>query len=208
MEDAHALVRPKLNQLVLALVVIFVREEQALENLRNIPHIVNVMGLLGCGQEILHALVEDVDCGQAECIAQELYIIAELDELRDKDRVVDLAHLLLVGVCEVNQVELGDDSWCDVGTATAWLAHGCKNLELAHEVLDNLGAVIPIARVEPLSEKFNGWLRSIRVLLWHVEIVDEANSFQFSIFRLELVLGSSVEVALDDLLGSIRARSS
>ena len=134
------------------------------------------MSLFGRRQEILHALVEDVDSGQAKCIMQELDIVTELDELRNEDCVVDLSHLLLVGVGEVDQVELGHNSRGDVSTATAWLTHSCKDLKLAHEVLDNLRAVIPIARIEPLSKKLDRGLRSIRVLLRHVKIVNEADS--------------------------------
>jgi len=61
-----------------------------------------------------------------------------LDELRDKYSVIDLAHLLLIGVREVDHVELGDDSRGNVCTATTWFAHCSKKLELAHEVLHYL----------------------------------------------------------------------
>ena len=136
-EDSQALVRPELDELVLALVVVFVCEEESLEDLGDVTHIVDVMSLFRCGQEILHALVEDVDRGQAQSVVQELDIIAKLDELRDEDGVIDLSHLLFVRVREVDQVEFRDESGGQVGAPTSWFTHGCEHLKLAHEVLND-----------------------------------------------------------------------
>ena len=137
-EDSQALVRPELDELVLALVVVFVGEEESLEDLGDVAHVVDVMSLFRRGQEILHALVEDVDRGQAQSVVQELDIIAELDELRDEDRVVDLSHLLFVRVREIDQVEFRDEPRGQVSAATSWFTHGCEHLKLAHEILNDL----------------------------------------------------------------------
>ena len=64
------------------------------------------MRLLGGGQEVLTDLVEDVDRCDGELILKELNIITELVELCDKDGLVNLSHLLLTGISEVNQMEL------------------------------------------------------------------------------------------------------
>jgi len=65
-EDSHDLVAPKLDNLVLVFIVVFISQEEALEDLRNVTHVVDVMCLLGRWQEICHALVEDVDRGDGQ----------------------------------------------------------------------------------------------------------------------------------------------
>ena len=62
MEHSEDLMTPKFDNLFFALVIILVSEEKTLEDLRDVAHVVNVMSLFRCGQEILHALIEDVDC--------------------------------------------------------------------------------------------------------------------------------------------------
>ena len=59
-----------------------------------------------------------------------------------------------------------------------------------------------------MSDEFNRRLGAIFVLQRHVEIINEANSLQFGVLRLELVLGSSIKVALNVLLGSLRVGTS
>ena len=101
-EHSKDFMTPEFDDLFLAFVIISIGKEKALEDLRDVPHVVNVMSLLRCGQEILHALIEDVDCRQGEGVLQEFDIVAKCDELGDEDRVVDLSHLLLAGVREVD----------------------------------------------------------------------------------------------------------
>jgi len=64
------------------------------------------MRFLGSGQELNHGLVEDVDCGEGEGVLKHLDIITELGELDHEDRIIDLLHLFLTRVREVDQVEL------------------------------------------------------------------------------------------------------
>ena len=58
-EDSQDLVAPKLDDLLLALVDERGGEEETLEHLRDVTHVVDVVCLLGRGQEISHALIED-----------------------------------------------------------------------------------------------------------------------------------------------------
>ena len=44
--------RPQFNDLLFGLVIVLVREEETLEDLRDITHVVDVVSLLGGGQEV------------------------------------------------------------------------------------------------------------------------------------------------------------
>lgn len=103
------------------------------------------MRLLRCGQEISHALVEDVDSCDSQSVLENLDIVAELVEFSHEDCLVDLAHLLLTWVSEVDQMEFRDQTRSNLSSTTTGLAHSGDELKLTHVVLDNLLAVIPEA---------------------------------------------------------------
>lgn len=124
MEDSENLVAPQFDDLLLRLIVVLVRKEKSLEDLRDVTHVVDVMRFLRSGEEIVHALVEDVDRGNCKGVLQLLDIVTELSELSLEDGLVDLAHLLLTWVSEVDQMEFGDKTRGDMGSSTTGLAHG------------------------------------------------------------------------------------
>ena len=97
---------PQFDDLLFRLVVVLVSKEETLEDLGDVTHIVDVMRFLRSGQEIGHGLVEDVDRGQSKGILKHLDIITELGEFDREYRIIDLLHLFLARVREVDQVEL------------------------------------------------------------------------------------------------------
>lgn len=144
-EDSEDLVTPQFDDLLFRFVVVLVSQEKSLEHLGDITHVVDVMCLRRCGQEISHALVEDVDSCDSQSVLEHLDVVAELVEFSHEDRLVDLAHLLLTWVSEVDQMEFRDKTWSNCSSTTTGLAHSGDQLKLAHVVLDNLLAVIPEA---------------------------------------------------------------
>ena len=78
---------------------------------------------------------------------------------------------------------------------------------MLNEVLDNFLAIVPESVIKPLTYQLKRRLRTVGVLLWHVEIVNKANSLELGILWLIFIVCSSVEVALDHLLCSIGACS-
>lgn len=100
-------------------------------------------------------------------------------------------------------MELGEHTRSHLGTTTTWLAHRGQNLQVAHVVLDNLDSVEPVAVVDPLTEELNWWLSEELFSLGHVQVIDEADSLELGALRLEAVLGTSIELGLNDLLHTV-----
>ena len=120
--------------------------------------------------------MEDVDRGDSKTILENLDIVTKLRELDCEDRVVNLLHLPLAWVGKVDQVELGSKTRGKVSSTTTRLTHGSQNLKLAHEVLDNLLAIIPEACIEPLTDELDRRLSTELFTLGHVKVIDEAHS--------------------------------
>ena len=120
--------------------------------------------------------MEDVDRGDSKTILENLDIVTKLRELDCEDRVVNLLHLPLAWVGKVDQVELGSKTRGKVSSTTTRLTHCSQNLKLAHEVLDNLLAIIPEACIEPLTDELDRRLSTEFFTLGHVKVIDEAHS--------------------------------
>ena len=64
-------------------------------------------------------------------------------------------------------------------------------------------AIIPESMIDPKSQKLNWWLRSISILSWHVKVINEADGLNVRVLWLEFVVGSLIEVALNNFLASL-----
>jgi hypothetical protein len=54
-------------------------------------------------------------------------------------------------------------------------------------------AIIPASIVNPLAEQFDWRLCTEGFLLWHVQVINKAESLKFGAFRLESILSTSVK---------------
>ena len=105
-------------------------------------------------------------------------------------------------------MELRLNSVGNFSSSSTWLAHSTQELEVLNVVGGNPLSIKPEFIVDPLSDKLKWWLRPKRILLRHIEIIDEAHSLMLGILGLVLVLCSSLEVTLNDVLSAVRRSSS
>jgi len=100
-------------------------------------------------------------------------------------------------------VELREHAVTDFSTTTTRFAHGSKDLQVANVVLNNFLSVEPVSIINPLTNQFNWRLGSESVFSWHIEIINEADSFELGSLWLESVLRASVELGFNDFLHTI-----
>ena len=110
---------------------------------------------------------------------------------------VDLGpHIITTGVLSEE-----DDALCGGEFIILWLLrNGLLLLLLLVPLLLLLLLLMVLLMVLLMSHQLERWLRTECVLPWHVEIIDEADSLLLGVLRSVLVLCSSLEVALKDLL--------
>ena len=66
-------------------------------------------------------------------------------------------------------------TWRDFGLATTWGSHRANQhrIDESSEWMLGIFQVVPATLVEHLAQDFNGRLRTVRLDLWHIEIIDE-----------------------------------
>jgi hypothetical protein len=168
MEHTEHLMAPELDDVLFALIEILVGLIHALEYLRDVAHVKDVVGLGGGRQEVLLDIVEQIDRRYSEGLAKILDLFVEVLEFEGGDRLKDLLHLSLCGDGIVHDVELALKTTRDLRAATTRLAHCTKYLEVLDLVLKDLCTVIPETVIHPLADELEGWVRAEGVLLGHV----------------------------------------
>ena len=97
-------------------------------------------------------------------------------------------------------MEFRHDSLRDFSSSSTRFTHSREELEVLHVVRNDLCSIEPESIVNPLSHELKRRLRSEGVFSWHVEVINKADSLLLRVFRSVFVLGSSLEVTLNNLL--------
>jgi len=88
-EDSHDLVAPKFDEVLLGVLVSLLGHVETLEDLRDITHVENVMGVSGRGQEPLRDSVEQLDGSDCEVFAESFDLLREVVELEGGEGLKD-----------------------------------------------------------------------------------------------------------------------
>mmetsp|Transcript_14483 Transcript_14483/g.50914 ORF Transcript_14483/g.50914 Transcript_14483/m.50914 type:complete len:335 (+) Transcript_14483:5018-6022(+) len=202
-EDAGAFVEPEPQDLLLLLVELRLRKVDALEDLRDVPQVEEVVALRRRGQEVLRYLVVELDGGERQRLCQGLDVLHKVVELVGRERLEDALHLRLGRVDEANVVARALQAFGDDRTAATRRAHGTDEVQVKDIAERLLHILIPAAIVHPLPDQLQRRLRTVLVLSGHVEVVDE-HEHALVPWRSKFVLDSLLNLALDDLLGLSR----
>jgi len=177
-EHSQDFVAPKLDQVIFGVLVGLLGAVKTLEHLRDVSHIEDVVGVGRCGQELLLNLVEQLDGSHGEGLAKGLDLLGEGAELKGSK---GLEYSLQVGLVRhhvVYKMELGNHTGSNFSSATAGWAHSSDNLQVAHEVLNDLLAIEPVAVVNPLADELNWGLSAELFLLGHVQVIDKCDCLE------------------------------
>ena len=198
-EDTEDLVAPEFDDLFLALIEVFFDHVHALENLANIAHVENVMGLSGSGEEVLTQLVEQLNSSNSKRFALGADFFVECGEFHFDNCLENALHVLLVRDRVVDHVELTEKTSRDFGTTTTGFTHRRDNLKVANVVLGHLSSVarVPEGVVDVLANELKRRLGAEGVLAGHVEIINEADGLNLGVLGLELVLCPAIVLALN-----------
>jgi hypothetical protein len=193
MEDTHYFVTPKFNQMFFCVLVRLLSLVAALEDFADIAHVEHIMRLSRGGQELLRNTVKQLDSCNSKWVAKCLDFFREAVELCCSESFKNAFQVLFRWVDVINNMELGKHTWADFSTTTTWFSHSSDKLKSTDFILNNFVAIIPASIVNPLAEQFDWRLCTEGFLLWHVQVINKAESLKFGAFRLESILSTSVK---------------
>ena len=155
------------------------RQRETLYNTREISQVEDIMGFGGRGQQILHGLLVDGQCGVNDFGHDRLERIGKAfdHDVPVEDLGENGAHGLVVEFVDSDQVEMTQETGRDIVSATAGRTHGAHELYLDEIDFGLVFAVVPVPVVEHLTQELDGRLSTIRLYLWHVYVVYKANAF-------------------------------
>eukprot|EP00982_Pelagococcus_subviridis_P013197 31229-Pelagococcus_subviridis.AAC.9 len=204
-EDAEALVAPQLQQVLFAVVVLPRRLHDALDHLREVARVEQVVRLRGRGQQLLRDGRVQLDRRLRDGIPQRFQLVVKRGQFVVQERGVNAVQLRVRGVRHVERRKHGHDPLREGVAAASGRRHRRHELDVL-DVLDlALLAVVPEAVVRPELQQFERRHEPKLRLLRHVEIVDVHEHLLPARGR-EHPFGALLELALDRVLQRVGRR--
>mmetsp|Transcript_33896 Transcript_33896/g.95223 ORF Transcript_33896/g.95223 Transcript_33896/m.95223 type:complete len:995 (+) Transcript_33896:5050-8034(+) len=173
LEHPLALVRPAPDEVLWALEGLLCAQAQALIHLRQIPQVEGVVGFRGRGQHLGRDRLVDLDRGLHERGPLVADAARELAQEPLHDGRVDSLQAVLLEWHDEDVVEVPLVPRRDVWAPSSGGAHRADERQVHQRAELGSLALVPAARVHPLPQQLDRRLRAVRLLGWHVQVVDE-----------------------------------
>jgi len=118
-------------------------------------------------------------------------------------------HRVIVEGSQGNDIEMTLQAGCNEGFTTSRGTHGTDKhrIDKVSERMSAVFEIVPAALIKQLTQDFNGRLRSIKLSLRHIEIVNK-NDDLLTKRRTEITSSSLLNFSVNDFLNLIAARLS
>lgn len=175
-EDTFILVDPESEKLCHRSGILLVYNDTATEDLGDISQVESIVTLVW---RWLERSIEHIVVDFKLCLDQwvdallnvtiEVLVEGLQDRLEDRGDSLE-SHLSITDDVELTLHTLGDN-----GATTSWRSHSGDQDDIDESVEGLLLrlSVVPATVIGELTKKLDGWLSSILLLHWHVEVIDE-----------------------------------
>lgn len=145
---------PQSQQRRLGIVIILVAPQQALEYLRNIPQIEQIMYLRGRRQHLRNHVLVQIDRGIGNFVSHKLHCLIKFHQMLGEHGVENSSYRRFIGEGHVDDVESAQEPFGnDVPAAAGW-SHGRQDQHVLDVFSGLLLSVVPEAVVHPLTQEF------------------------------------------------------
>jgi len=156
-------------------------------------------------KESIDHIFKQVQSSLGYRFTQRFYFFLKLLEFERQNALEDSSSLVVMGECEVNNIELALHSFADFSPTTSWRTHSANELNVQNELEKfPLLSIEPSVVVYPLSHQLKRRLRSESIFPGHVQVVNE-NDHLFSV-RNHLCFGPSYQFHFNHFLSFERIR--
>lgn len=201
MEYSHRLMNPKSENCQLWIAVKLVENVNTLNHLADISHVENVVRLGWCWQKCIRNWVVQTYRRHCQCLSHLLNLIIKIlsEEFVRQNVMEDPPDLGLWRESEIDHDEFSLNTTWDFVTSSSRWTHWWDKLNVFY-FFENfiLDSIEPSSVIHPLSEKFQGRLRSVSVFFGHVEVINVDDHF-FAV-RNHLGFGSSGHFTFNHVL--------